>query len=144
MQRIEWPGAPCPVHVSGDHNEAGMSSLAELLRDFPRERLWLLLGTTADRHPAQLLAALGDPGPLGVALTSPPFKPFPLEQLPAPLGPHETLREPDPRRALDALVRLAGPRDRIVVTGSLYLVGEILRHAAGRTGTSVSRGGASD
>jgi dihydrofolate synthase/folylpolyglutamate synthase len=143
MQRIEWPGAPCPVHVSGDHNEAGMASLAELLRDFPRERLWLLLGTTAERNPVRLLAALGDPGPFSVALTSPPFKPFPLEQLSTPIGPHEALREPDPRRALDALVRRAGTRDRIVVTGSLYLVGEILRHAAGRAAPSSPNEGAS-
>ncbi len=44
----------------------------------------------------------------------------------APVGV-ETVAEPDPIRALDTAVRLAGPEGLVMAVGSLYLVGELFR-----------------
>jgi len=39
----------------------------------------------------------------------------------------ETVSDPDPARALETAVRLAGPDGLVIATGSLYLVGELFR-----------------
>lgn len=132
MQRLDWPQAPCAVYVSGDHNESGMRSLAELLSDFPRDHLWVLWGVTRERNPAALWshleAALGPEDAYSLVLTEPPFKAHPLHEIPR-FSKREIGRHAEIEQAMALLLERAGPRDLILVTGSLYLVGEAMRLA---------------
>jgi len=42
--------------------------------------------------------------------------------------------EPDPDRAMDLAARRAGPRGRVLVAGSIYLVGRVRGRLTGETG----------
>lgn len=128
MERVALPGAPCPVYLSGDHNPQGMDSLLEILPAYPRRKLHLLVGVGRDKDLDGILKGLFELKDARVYLTETPFRGRPLAAYGSWLQRAEGAWK-DPGKAIEGVLDRAQPGDRVVVTGSLYLVGEILRLA---------------
>jgi len=122
--------------VDGAHNpaavEAMAASLPELLAGRP---MGLVLGVLEDKDAAGMLARLlplferawftAPPGPRALS-------PATLASLARQLGFEQTACEPQPARALAAAQSWARAREgggAVLVTGSVYLVGDLLAHA---------------
>jgi len=125
------PGAPA-VLLDGAHNGPAARALAECLRaGWPGRRLRLLVGLLQDKDPPEVLGPLL-PLVAEVTLVRPPG---PRGRAPGSLRPFVghtpcVVSERSPANALAELRERAGPDDLIVVTGSLYVVGEVLAGAA--------------
>jgi dihydrofolate synthase/folylpolyglutamate synthase len=138
LQRV--PGRP-PLLLDGAHNPAGARALADALRGGPP--FVLVFGAMADKDVAGMAAALF---PLArvVVLTQPPGEraATPAEvarRAPAPLA----LLEPRVGRALALARRRARAGERVVVAGSLFLVGDVLRRlSAAKPSPTASRAAA--
>lgn len=136
--RLEVVGRRPLVLLDGAHNPAGASALgAALAEDFAAaQRIVAVVGFLRGRDPGELLAALGTDR-LGTVVACAPSSPraLPMEAVVAAarsLGVAAERFEAVPD-ALEAALRLAGPDDLVLVTGSLYVVGAA-RAAARRLG----------
>jgi dihydrofolate synthase/folylpolyglutamate synthase len=97
---------------------------------FTFDRLLLVLGLSLGKDARGVLEALA-PRAHGVWLTRSKHErsapPSELEPLVRSVAPHASVAiEDDGPRALEAALAAAGPRDLVLVTGSLFLVGEAL------------------
>lgn len=133
LAHTRWPGrlervpADPRVILDGAHNPAAARTLAQALKRDPLTgRRFLVVGLMADKDGQGILAPLL---PLAHTLifTRPRyFRAAQVEDLArqatAFKGP--MLLEPEVSQALRRAQSLAGPQDQIVVTGSLYTVGE--------------------
>lgn len=143
LARLQWPGRlevlghePLLV-VDGAHNRASSEALVRALREeLAWNNLHLVVGTTREKDAAEILLPLlplastlaltrarhgraRDPAEmLAVALQGAPSTPITL---------HEQVGA-----ALACAIALAGPRDLVLATGSLFLVGEAIAWAASR------------
>ena len=128
LREAAWPGrfehiatAHGPVLLDGAHNEAGMRALVATLRDEGLAPAAIVFGAMADkdyRQTLELLAGMGgrrvyvEPAGRAAASCDALSRLFPGEQS---MGIAE---------ALGRARALAGPEGVVLVTGSLYLVGE--------------------
>jgi dihydrofolate synthase/folylpolyglutamate synthase len=129
-------GEPLTV-LDGAHNPAAARALVGSLRELIGERpLALVLGVLEDKDAASMLHMLL-PHCQRAWFTAPPspraLSPAALQSLARQQGFTEALGEPDPRIALaQAREWAAQQRDAAVLaTGSIYLVGELLREQRG-------------
>ena len=109
------------VILSGDHNEAGIEDVIAAVTSLPGlGRVKVLCGFSGDKPYAKLVERLKaiDPEPTVVPVTN--------ARVPAGSG-YTALPgyRPNARAALEDLIKTASPEDTILVTGSLYLVGEL-------------------
>jgi len=129
--RLQWiePGNGRPrLLLDGAHNPAGVAAVASYLRARRGPRPVMMFGATSGKPLDRLL------GPLaglvdGVVFTRPPVERGldPQEVAAATSGLFEPVEAiPDPAEALNRAGRLAGSDRYVLVTGSLYLVGEVL------------------
>ena len=135
LASVRWPGrlqviAQRPrVILDGGHNPAAMVKAGSALRRLiGSERLVAVFAMLSERDPAQLLAALRTLQPDAVVFTEPASArghAIPPERLADLWGPGAHVASPA-HAALDAATELAGPAGNVLVSGSLYLVGEIL------------------
>jgi dihydrofolate synthase/folylpolyglutamate synthase len=137
LERVEWPGrlqvlAERPwLVLDGAHNAASAHVLGEALTaNFGYERLLLVLGLTAGKDARGVLEALA-PRAQRLFVTSARHEraaePSDLAaQARRLVGGLTVSVEPDLDAALAAALAQAGPRDLVLVTGSLFLVGEAL------------------
>lgn len=126
----DWPGrlelvrrSP-DIFLDGAHNPAGARALAGYLRHFHHgRRIWMIFAAMRDKN----LRAVGGPlFPLASELifTAPAqTRAFTPEELRELSGERRARLAADIRTAL-AMAAAASPEDLIVITGSLYLVGE--------------------
>ncbi len=133
LRKVRWPGrmqrlsllpTRCPVYLSGDHNPDGVRSLLEILPHYPRQHLFILVGVGRDKDLDGILTPLAQLPHSSLFLTQTPFRGRSL----AEYGEWRSRAQgawTDPREALQVLLAQATPLDCILVTGSLYLVGEI-------------------
>jgi dihydrofolate synthase/folylpolyglutamate synthase len=133
LRHTRWPGrmeqvAQDPrVILDGAHNPAAALTLAQALKTGHQNgRLILVMGVMADKD---MDAILGRLLPLAqtVVFTQPRyFRAATPKDLAARSRAHqvEVFMIPRVAEAVRAAQSLAGPQDRIVVTGSLYTVGE--------------------
>lgn len=121
------------VILDGAHNPAEARSLATALsRHVLRKgtRLHLVCGILADKDGAAMIRALA-PLAASVVVTQPPLAerqgdPCRMQDLFRRYLPTRRVSlEPDPLRALDLASERARPRDVVVVTGSMFLVGAV-------------------
>jgi dihydrofolate synthase/folylpolyglutamate synthase len=130
-----WPGrlqlvsnGPSVI-LDGAHNPAAMTeSGAALRRLIGKERLVAVFAMLSERDPNQLLAALRKIEPDAVVFTEPRSAgghAIPAGQLAGIYGPGAAAANPA-SAALEQAKKLAGPGGNVLVSGSLYLVGEIL------------------
>jgi dihydrofolate synthase/folylpolyglutamate synthase len=137
LRDVEWPGrlqvlghAPTVV-VDGAHNAASADVLGRALREvFVFERLILVVGLSEGKDARGVLEALA-PDASEVLLTRSRHErsaaPSTLEPLVRSIAPTARVeRLEDPMAALDTALARAQPSDLVLVTGSLFLVGEAL------------------
>lgn len=132
LDEVVWParmerfGRSPSIILDGAHNPDGMRSLIESMdsyfRDVPRV---VILGILKDKE-ARLMAETASQGARAVICTSPPtpraLKPEELmEYVPDHVG---RLAEQSYEKALDSAVSIAGSQGLVLVTGSLYMMGD--------------------
>jgi len=134
LERAAWPGRfqiidrrPLTI-LDGAHNPQACQTLAGAVKALPRERLILVLGLMSDKdHPA-VLRALGPLADL-LILTRPVYQRAAQPQDLAAKARAQGLEpvvEPELGPALDRAFASAGPDDLVLITGSLFLVGEVM------------------
>ncbi len=128
--RLQWIDGEPAVLLDGAHNPEGAAGLASFLESaYPRRRRILVFGAMRDKNYGAM-ARLLFPRAEKIVLTRPrsprAVSLKDLMALPAARCHPGWLAADDPARALQEAIRLARPEDLLVVTGSLFLVGEIL------------------
>jgi dihydrofolate synthase / folylpolyglutamate synthase len=122
--------------VDGAHNPAGISALAESLRELPRDgRRVAVLSILDDKDAPSMLAALLpelDDCVYTSSANPRALSPATLSSLSEQLGGPAGRLEPDPRRAVELAQEMAGPDGTVVATGSIYLVADLLAPPGGR------------
>lgn len=126
MELVDFDSTP--LLLDGAHNPEACSVLAKSLREEFGEKKWVgVLGVMSDKDLESMIAALEPCLESVVASQS---------NSPRATEPHELARRiravsdlgvvecPTPSEAVDLARRLAGSHGRVLVTGSLYLVGE--------------------
>ncbi|MGI8663792.1 MAG: bifunctional folylpolyglutamate synthase/dihydrofolate synthase [Acidimicrobiales bacterium] len=127
--RFEVVGHQPLVVLDGAHNvEGARGAIATLDDDFAvhGERI-IVLGVLAPRDPSDLLDALeADQASLVVACTPRSPRAIPADDIAAAAEAIGTraIAEPDVATAVERAIALAGNDDAVLVTGSLYVVGE--------------------
>ena len=134
LARVFWPGrierSSVSPHVvmDGAHTRESAAALAAALeRHFKFDKIVLVLGMMRDKDPdafvEPFLKAHGPCGVIAVGMKSP--RAFTAPELAGRLAPRVVAScATDLEEALASAERLAGPAGLVVVTGSLYLVGE--------------------
>jgi dihydrofolate synthase/folylpolyglutamate synthase len=137
LKTVVWPGrlqllAQQPLVVlDGAHNAASAEVVLHALdRDFTFDRLLLVVGLSAGKDALGVLGALA-PRAEQIYLTRSAHErsaaPAELESLVRTTAPRATTRTiADAATALDRALADARPEDLVLVTGSLFLVGEAL------------------
>ncbi len=118
------------VIVDGAHNPAGADTCAQVFfEDFhPEGRRMLVVGCLRGRDPVQLLGALrADEYDLVFCCTAPSPRGLPASELAAAarrVGCDEVFEMASVTSACQRVLDIAGVDDAIVITGSMYVVGE--------------------
>jgi dihydrofolate synthase/folylpolyglutamate synthase len=117
------------VMLDGAHNAEGVGVLARgLAEEFSSVRWVLVLGVMGDKDVEAMVAALGDRIESVVTTAAQGERAIPAAQLAGRVA--AVLNLPveaggDPPAALEVARSLAGEEGAVLVTGSLYLVGEV-------------------
>jgi dihydrofolate synthase/folylpolyglutamate synthase len=133
LQQTRWPGRleqlsqDRRILLDGAHNPAAARTLAQALKRSRSDgRLLLVMGIMADKEVDTILARLL-PLAQTVIFTQPRyFRAASPEDLARRAAPYnlEIIQVPRVPEAIQRAQSLAGPDDRIVITGSLFTVGE--------------------
>jgi dihydrofolate synthase/folylpolyglutamate synthase len=126
--RLEWLSRRPPVLIDGAHNYAGMVALRQALQEeYGYRRLIVVLGIMADKDLRQMVLKLA---PLAhrIVLTRPKYEravePESLRDVAGDfVGRTELIRPVE--EALERARALATSEDLVLVTGSLYFIGEV-------------------
>jgi dihydrofolate synthase/folylpolyglutamate synthase len=143
-QRVEpfdWPldgSGQAPLILDGAHNPGGAVALSQYLDQAKAEKIHLVVGVMADKDVAGVLGPLV-PKADYLYLTRPEYDraaaPTELyDRLVKALGPltiPTEIRETIPL-ALKSVAQKANPQDLVVVSGSLFTVGETLAYLTGQ------------
>jgi dihydrofolate synthase/folylpolyglutamate synthase len=141
IARTIWPGRlervskDPEIILDGAHNPAGARALAAYLeRFYDPARVWLIYGAMRDKAVAEMAAILF-PCARHVIVTAPEQARAARPETIRDLADHESIRvAPSLKAALD-MAAGAAPEDAIVITGSLFLVGEARALLAGAAAT---------
>jgi dihydrofolate synthase/folylpolyglutamate synthase len=135
LKHPQWPGrmhvvARDPLVVlDGAHNPTAVRHLADSLkRDFPHRRLFLVLGVMGDKDIGKIVRNIV-PIADHVIYTRPEYHRAAVPEV--LMGEAASLRkpgeiQPSVSRAVERARQMADPEDMILVTGSLFTVGEAL------------------
>lgn len=136
LESLSWPGRVQVVGrrpwvvLDGAHNPVAAARLRETLELFPHHRRWLVLAAFRDKDFAGLARELC-PGAAGAVVCGTADNPRASspEELRAVVSGYlpRVVTAASPAEALGIASAWAGPDDLVVATGSLYLVGELLR-----------------
>lgn len=132
--RLEVLASDPMIVLDGAHNPAAAARLRESLeKDFDYDRLILVLGILADKDVDGILDALLEKADVVVATASNSYRAFPAEEL----GRAIEKRSKDVTicdsvaQAVTKAKGLAGKNDMILITGSIYTIGEAKEHIRG-------------
>jgi dihydrofolate synthase/folylpolyglutamate synthase len=134
LAQAAWPGRfqivgrrPLTI-LDGAHNPQACQTLAQALQTIPRERLILVLGLMSDKDHRAVLKTLGPLADL-LILTRPAYErsaqPRDLASQAREIGLRPVV-EPELGPALDRAKASAGEDDLVLITGSLFLAGEVM------------------
>jgi len=134
LARSRWPGRLETISqnpriiVDGAHNPAACQALVRALAEIPARRLIIVFGVMADKDLSAMVQAVA-PAADELILTRAAYErsapPERLAQAADRLGfPYRLV--PDLAAAVDLARKLARTDDLIVITGSLFVVGEVL------------------
>lgn len=129
LSKIEWPArmtpieinTACPIFLSGDHNIQGILSLTEILQQAQYKKLFVVLGLSKNRTHDGFITALQKLPRVTITLSRPSFRGVDPEN-------KDFLFFENPIVAINHCLSTANSDDLIVVTGSLYLCGDVMRH----------------
>ena len=125
--RIEVVGRRPWVIIDAAHNAAACGALAGAIRRFPRRRKTILVfGASADKDAGAMLRRLHSMADLTIYTKAGNPRAADPSHL-ARLGRGPALMTDGVGQAMETALRLAGPSDAVVVTGSFYVAGEALR-----------------
>jgi len=135
LRNAHWPGRfevldrePLLV-LDGAHNPGAVDQVARTLADFEYDHLHVVAGAMVDKDHVGIARAL--PEPDHVVACQPAVDRAETEEVIAAAFERETDAEVEQRHdvpgALDVALEDAGPTDCVIVTGSLYAVGEARR-----------------
>jgi dihydrofolate synthase/folylpolyglutamate synthase len=140
LATAEWPGrfellsGTPPVLIDGAHNGDSARKLADALRaEHSFDRLILVLGTSRDKDIEAIVSAIVPLAAAVVITRSTHPRAMDLDRVAAIAAPHlhgPLALAPEIGDALAQARALAGPRDLICVTGSLFVVAAV-REALG-------------
>jgi dihydrofolate synthase/folylpolyglutamate synthase len=129
-----WPGrlerlsTQPDLYLDGAHNPAGARELLKFWQEnYAGRRIFLVYGAMRDKAVDEISGLLF-PHAAAVILTEPRQPRAISAPLLAEISSHdatETIVVRDPGEALETALKMAGPRDAVFATGSLYLVGEL-------------------
>ncbi|AZZ35926.1 hypothetical protein CIK05_03670 [Bdellovibrio sp. qaytius] len=128
MQKVKWPTIAAPVYLSGDHNIQGVQSLAHILQYFEYNDLHLVVGIGQDKAADEMLRILLGLPRCKLHLTKTPFKGRSVTDYSEELRLKSDSDNDDVIELLNSLT--VAKNDLVVVTGSLYLVGQVLSELA--------------
>lgn len=134
IRQTRWPGrleqlnSHPAIFLDGAHNPAAARELATFVKEhLAGKRVWLVFGALRDK-PVDEIAGLLFQHAHCVIFTQPQGSRAISAQTVAEMTSHLAERfeiVAEPRKALEHAISAAKPEDVIVVTGSLYLVGQI-------------------
>jgi dihydrofolate synthase/folylpolyglutamate synthase len=120
-----WPNGPALL-LDGAHNPAAARALSAVLKDLAPQRVHLVIGVMSDKDAAGIIRPFLTPE-VDLYLTRPVYEraaaPQRLARAAADFNGWSRLFSRLPE-AIDQARRRAAPEDLIVVTGSLFTVGE--------------------
>ncbi len=126
MQKIQCSELAAPLYLSGDHNLQGVLSLREIVAQFSYERLWLVIGVGEKKDAAAMLNELAKIPRVEFFGVSGFFRARTTIDLKT-LLPAGSLIFENIQNALDSLKGKTSKGDLVLISGSLYLVGETLK-----------------
>lgn len=131
LEKVKWPGRMelieyknRQIYLSGDHNPSGVQSLLQILKALKYRHLHLIVGIGLKKDFQNMLELLSSLDNLSFYLTESPFEGRPLKDYGEWLNRAQGT-DASPDTLLERVLARSDPRDLIVVTGSLYLVGFI-------------------
>jgi dihydrofolate synthase/folylpolyglutamate synthase len=137
LASVRWPGRfqivrhrPTVV-LDGAHDEAAAEALAETLRElFPDRRIFLVLSLGRDKDAAAIAARLCPLADRVIATASSSPRALAASELKEALFRYSrhTAAYTPASLAIQAALDQARPTDVVVITGSLYLIGEAMRY----------------
>ncbi len=137
LWNVSWPGRYEKIHrhdrtflFDGAHNDDGAFALRQTFQseNIPPSKTTLLYGALANKPFASMLSRLADLADRRVYTTPNGRAPAPLSDL-VRIAPGETIAEP--KAALEHATAITPPGETILVTGSLYLLGELRAYLLG-------------
>ena len=120
MERVSFGGRS--LYLSGDHNEQGVESLREIIAHFDYENVWLVVGIGKGKPAEAMLARYRRIPRAKFVLTKTYFRQVSEEEFSALEG---DAKVDDAFDAVKFALANARANDLIVVSGSLYLVGDL-------------------
>lgn len=141
MARVEWPGrlevvAERPrIIFDVTHTPEGARTVAEEVSRLVGGKIILVLGVLKDKDLQGIAPFFGRAAKRAIATAPQTKRAFPPEAIQAALSPHcPAVAVEGVGAAIDEALGTAGPDDTILVTGSLYTMGEAMRWRNGQTG----------
>ena len=128
--RFEIVGRKPTVVLDGGHNPSALAAILGEVKELPARRTLAVFGVSANKDIPAMTALLG-PAFDRIYLTQAPTpRAAPREALAALLPKEKTVPVPGgPEKAVKRALEESHPDDLILVTGSLYVVGEVKAHA---------------
>lgn len=134
IEKVKWPGRMNKVtynkqniFLSGDHNPNGIESLLDTLQYFDFEKVRFVVGICKDKEYQTMLQMLHVFPNSEIYLTETPVKTLHIDEYDENCKKFATYTSSSPTATLQKAINDASADDLIIVTGSLYLVGEIYK-----------------
>jgi folylpolyglutamate synthase/dihydropteroate synthase len=123
-------GAPCPIMLDGAHNPDKLAAMLDSVRQLQHRRLHVVYGALGHRAPDLELTKLAARATTFVATEPSVYQKAPrtaaeVAAVAAGGSPEQLALERDPRAATDIALAEARPGDLVLITGSLYLCGQV-------------------
>jgi dihydrofolate synthase/folylpolyglutamate synthase len=130
LSNVQWPGRMegfqingKMVFLSGDHNPQGVESLREIVEHFKYDRLHLIVGIGQNKPACEMLDRFAELPRSTLYLTPTPFRSMTREAYLQ--WRSDAVIAENPMAALQDALRVSLANDLIIVSGSLYLIGEV-------------------
>ena len=141
LSRVQWPGrleivAEAPRLIFDvSHTPSGARAVAGEVERLVGGKVLLVLGVLEDKDLEGIAAAFGPIARRAVAAAPRTPRARPAAEVAAALAPYCPAEAADDvGGAIERALALAGPEDTVLVTGSLYTIGEAKRWLDGKTG----------
>lgn len=130
---VKWPGRMSKIivynkqiYLSGDHNPQGIKSLINLLKFYKYNKIYFIVGIAVDKDYDQILSDLSNVKGAEIYITETAFKPRAISDYGDWLKKCSGFNN-NWEHLLSEIVKKTNNDDMIVCTGSLYLIGDILK-----------------